>query len=219
MAINLLIVDDDKLIRDSLCMYAKYDKNLNVIGVCSNGDEAFSICMSEKIDVVLMDIRMPVCDGVLGTKKIKQAFPEIKILILTTFDDDEYIFEALKNGANGYLLKNTSPGKIMEDVKIVYEGNMLIHPDIASKMTRFLGKDSSSNCGNELSGHGLSDIEKDIVSHISEGHTNKEISEMVHLSEGTIKNYITDILSKLNLRDSNLRDRTQIAIFYYKSKR
>lgn len=214
MAINLLIVDDDKLIRDSLSMYAKYDKDLNVTGACSNGDEAFSICMSEKVDVILMDIRMPVCDGVLGTKKIKQAFPEIKILILTTFDDDEYIFEALKNGANGYLLKNTSPDKIMEDIKIVYEGNMLIHPDIASKMTRFLGKDSSSTGGNGLSGHGLSEIEKDIVGHIAEGHTNKEIAEMVHLSEGTIKNYITDILSKLNLRD-----RTQIAIFYYKNKR
>lgn len=214
MAINLLIVDDDKLIRDSLSMYAKYDKDLNVIGTCSNGDEAFNMCMQYNIDVVLMDIRMPVCDGVLGTKKIKELKPEIKILILTTFDDDEYIFEALKNGANGYLLKNTSPDKIMEDIKIIHDGNMLIHPDVAAKMMKFIGSDSTSKVNNSISKQGLNETETKIVEHIAEGMTNKEISETIHLSEGTVKNYITEILSKLSLRD-----RTQIAIFYYKNRR
>lgn len=213
MAIDILIVDDDKLIRDSLSMFAKYDKDLNVAGTCSNGDEAFSACMSNKVDVVLMDIRMPVCDGVLGTKKIKEAFPYIKVLILTTFDDDEYIFEALKNGASGYILKNTSPDRIMEDIKIVYEGNMLIHPEVAAKVTRFIGKDTGTAGKDSISKYGLNEAEMKIVELISEGMTNKEISDTIHLSEGTIKNYITDILSKLKLRD-----RTQIAIFYLKNK-
>ena len=107
MAIRVVIADDDALIRDSLSLILELDPEIQVVGTCANGDEAFRLCQETGVYVILMDIRMPVCDGILGTKKIKEAFPHIHILILTTFQDDEYILQALKNGANGYLLKNT----------------------------------------------------------------------------------------------------------------
>lgn len=207
MEIKVLIADDDKIVRDSMKIILEMDKNIEVVGTAANGDEAFEFCMKNNVDVVLMDIRMPVCDGVLGTKKIKEVFKDIKVIILTTFSDDEYILEALKNGASGYLLKNISPDKIMEDIKVVFNGNMLIHPDIAYKVAEMLNKEEK----NDFSKYGLNEAEVKIMELISKGLTNKEISEIMFLSEGTIKNKISDILSKLNLRD-----RTQIAIFYLK---
>lgn len=207
MEIKVLIADDDKIVRDSMKIILEMDKDIEVVGTAANGDEAFEFCMKNNVDVVLMDIRMPVCDGVLGTKKIKEVFKDIKVIILTTFSDDEYILEALKNGASGYLLKNISPDKIMEDIKVVFNGNMLIHPDIAYKVAEMLNKEEK----NDFSKYGLNEAEVKIMELISKGLTNKEISEIMFLSEGTIKNKISDILSKLNLRD-----RTQIAIFYLK---
>lgn len=207
MAIKVLVADDDKIVRDSMKIILEMDRDINVVGTAANGDEALEFCMKNNVDVVLMDIRMPVCDGVLGTKKIKEVFIDIKIIILTTFSDDEYILEALKNGASGYLLKNISPDKIIEDIKVVFNGSMLIHPDVASKVAKMLNKEEK----NDFSTYGLNKIEIEIIELISNGLTNKEISEAVFLSEGTVKNKISDILSKLNLRD-----RTQIAIFYLK---
>lgn len=207
MKIKVLIADDDKIVRDSMKIILEMDKDIEVIGTAANGDEAFEFCIKNNVDVVLMDIRMPVCDGVLGTKKIKEVFKDIKVIILTTFSDDEYILEALKNGASGYLLKNISPDKIMEDIKVVFNGNMLIHPDVAYKVAEMLNKEEK----NDFSKYGLNEAEVKIMELISKGLTNKEISEIMFLSEGTIKNKISDILSKLNLRD-----RTQIAIFYLK---
>jgi len=207
LKIKVLIADDDKIVRDSMKIILEMDKDIEVVGTAANGDEAFEFCMKNNVDVVLMDIRMPVCDGVLGTKKIKEVFKDIKVIILTTFSDDEYILEALKNGASGYLLKNISPDKIMEDIKVVFNGNMLIHPDVAYKVAEMLNKEEK----NDFSKYGLNEAEVKIMELISKGLTNKEISEIMFLSEGTIKNKISDILSKLNLRD-----RTQIAIFYLK---
>lgn len=207
MAVKVLIADDDKIVRDSMKIILQMDKDIDVVGTAANGDEAFEFCMKNNVDVVLMDIRMPVCDGVLGTKKIKGMFKDIKVIILTTFNDDEYILEALKNGASGYLLKNISPDKIIEDIKVVFSGNMLIHPDVAYKVAEMLNKEEK----NDFSRYGLNEADIKIMELISSGLSNKEISEDIFLSEGTVKNKITEILSKLNLRD-----RTQIAIFYLK---
>lgn len=208
MAINLLLVDDDELTRTSLKIILDMDPDINVMGLCSNGDEAYKkVKELPEIDIILMDIRMPVCDGVVATKKIMEIKPQTKIIILTTFDDDEYIFEALKNGAKGYMLKNVSPDKIIEAVKVVYHGNLLIHQDISNKLSSMLQR------GNDVSfqGYNLTDTEMSIIKLLADGYTNKEIAEKIFLSEGTVKNKISDILSKLNLRD-----RTQIAIFYLK---
>jgi DNA-binding NarL/FixJ family response regulator len=208
MAIRVLLADDDELIRSSLKIILEMDREIQVTGTCANGDEAYRKVLAEPgIDVILMDIRMPVCDGVLATKKILELRPEVKIIILTTFDDDEYIFEALKNGAKGYLLKNVSPDRIMEAIKVVYNGSMLIHPDAAQKLSGMLRKGRAPL----LESYGLHDVDINIVKLISDGCTNKEIADKVFLSEGTVKNKISEILDKLQLRD-----RTQIAIFYLK---
>lgn len=208
MPINVLIVDDDELIRSSLQIILDLNENIKVAGTCANGDEAYKkVIATSDIDVILMDIRMPVCDGVLATKKILEVRKAIKIIILTTFDDDEYIFEALKNGAKGYLLKNVSPDKIIEAIKVVQQGNLLIHPSVATKLSCMLQKGQE----NFLADYGLSESEVQIIKLIADGCTNKEIAEKIFLSEGTVKNKITDILNKLELRD-----RTQIAIFYLK---
>lgn len=207
MGIKVLVVDDDIIVREGMKIILSGDSRLQVAGDCSNGDEAFEFCRSNAVDVILMDIRMPVCDGVLGTGKIHLLYPEIKILILTTFNDDQYIFEALKNGASGYLLKTTPPKEIIEAIEMVNNGNMLIHPAVASKVTAMLQKEEKS----DFSMFNLTETEIKIMKHISEGLTNKEIAEAIFLSEGTVKNKITDILTKLSLRD-----RTQIAIFYLK---
>lgn len=215
--ISLLIVDDDAFIRESLKTLIAMDQDIEVVGTAGHGLEVMEMMQAGlQVDVILMDIRMPVCDGVEGTKVIKKQFPDTRVLMLTTFDDDEFIIQALQNGASGYLLKNIAPDRIIQGIKTIHDGDMLIHPDIARKLTTFLRPmapivqptSDRSNTDRWIS-YGLTKAEKSIVCYISEGLSNKEIAQKLFLSEGTIKNYITDILSKLELRD-----RTQIAILY-----
>lgn len=207
MPVRVGITDDDALIRDSLKTVLELDSEINVVGTCTNGEEAFKLCMSTTVDVMLMDIRMPVCDGILGTKKIKEVCPNVKVLILTTFEDDEYILQALKNGASGYMLKNIPSSVIKEQIKLAHSGTMLIHPDVAKKLAGMLNVEKEK----DLSKYNLTDREIEIIKLISDGYSNQEISEKLFLGESTVKNYVSSILSKLNLRD-----RTQIAVFYLK---
>ncbi|MEC0171217.1 response regulator transcription factor [Paenibacillus graminis] len=215
--IKVVIVDDDSFIRESLKVLVALDPEIEVAGSAGDGREALALLKQlPHADVVLMDIRMPNCDGVEGTKSIKEAFPGISVLMLTTFDDDEYIIEALRNGASGYLLKNIPPDRIIQGIKTVHEGNLLIHPDIARKLAGFLqpAAPPKETIPKTLEAYGLTKAELAVVSLIAEGHTNKEIAAELFLSEGTVKNYITEILSKLSLRD-----RTQIAILFWKNLR
>ncbi|WP_028611176.1 response regulator transcription factor [Paenibacillus harenae] len=209
--IRVLIVDDDPFIRESMQVILDLDKELSVAGVCGNGQEAAEFVRRQPVDVVLMDIRMPVCDGVEGTKLLRGLEQPPAVLILTTFDDDEYVAQAIRNGANGYLLKNVPPSRIINGIKTVHEGSILIHPDIARKLAGMLESprgDSSKSLAFDV----LTQAESQIVRLIADGKSNKEIAASLFLSEGTIKNYISEILHKLELRD-----RTQIAIFYLKS--
>lgn len=210
MKIKILIVDDEKLIREGLKIMLSTFDDIYVIGTAENGYKALEICKSKEIDVVLMDIRMKDCDGVMGTRLIKEQFTKIKVIILTTFKDKEYIQDALKYGAFGYLLKDSSHEVIYEGIKTAYMGNMVVHPEVANEI--LINSNYSLN-NKEIGKYDFSDKEIQIIKYIAEGLTNKEISEKLYLSEGTIKNNITNILSKLNLRD-----RTQIAIFAFKNR-
>jgi DNA-binding NarL/FixJ family response regulator len=210
--IKIAIVDDEKLIRDSLNIIIGSDPNLEIIGLCANGEEAYNLCKNNPIDVVLMDIRMPKVDGVTGTKLIKEASPNTKILILTTFNDDEYIFDAMKFGASGYLLKDTSHEVVIDSIKGVHLGNIIMNPEVASKVIQSNSSNMAASIEDIKHTFSLTSREIDVIKSISEGLTNKEISERLYVTEGTVKNYITEILSKLELRD-----RTQIAIFAFKN--
>ncbi len=211
--IRVLIVDDDPFIRESLQLILDMEPELQVVGACCNGREAADLIPHTPADVVLMDIRMPVCNGVEGTRLLQALERPPAVLILTTFDDDEYIAEAIRNGARGYLLKNVPPSRIASGIKTVHEGSMLIHPDIARKLAGMIDKPKADASKREHAViAGLTPTEGQIVRLIADGQSNKEIAAALFLSEGTIKNYITEILSKLGLRD-----RTQIAIFYLKA--
>ena len=239
--IRVLVVDDDPFIRESLRIVLDIHEEIDIVGVCANGEEAVRFVEEDgTVDLVLMDIRMPVCDGVEGTKRIKAVSPQTAVLILTTFDDDEFIVAALRNGAGGYMLKNIPPAQVIEGIKTVNQGSMLIHPDIARKMASLMSavpakashrkvqeaRTDSSDAGHSgnpdasrfvsppLSGLGLTPAEQVVVAEIAGGLSNKEIAQKLFLSEGTIKNNVTEILGKLGLRD-----RTQIAIFYWKRAR
>ena len=205
---KIIIVDDDGLIRDSLKLLLSLEEDIEVIGIGKNGMEAFELCKVNSPDIVLMDIRMPVMDGVLGTKLIKENFKEVKVVLLTTFKDDEYIREAIMNGAEGYILKNQSTDSIIESLRTVYKGNTVFEKDVVNVITGMI-KEGKSKKPTDFN---LSEREFEVLALIAEGHSNKEIAEKLFLGAGTIRNYITNILEKLNLRD-----RTQLAIFYLKN--
>ena len=181
---------------------------MEVVGTATNAQEALVLCRDFHPDIVLMDIRMPVMDGVLGTKLIKSQFSNIKVIILTTFKDDEYIKEAIKNGASGYMLKNQSSDSIIESLRTVHMGSMVLEKEVAQSLTSML-KDDKKKQKIKLD---ITEREWDVLKLVGEGLTNKEIADKLYLSEGTVRNYVTMLLEKLSLRD-----RTQLAIYYVKN--
>lgn len=197
--IKILIVDDQKLIRQGLKTLLELEDDFVVVGELSNGKEAVSAYERLKPDVVLMDIRMPEMDGVQATRAIVAQFENAKIIILTTFNEDEYLFEAVRAGAVGYLLKDVSSEELSKAIRVVHLGGALIQPDVAKRLLKefsSLEKPVKSNLNLELTGR-----EKEIVVLISRGLTNSEIADKLYLSEGTIKNYITNILAKLGAKN------------------
>jgi len=208
MAIKVLLVDDERLIREGLKIILDTYHDLEIVGQAENGFEAYKCCKDYEVDLVLMDIRMPECDGVKATKMIKEGFPEIKVLILTTFDDVDYITDALRYGALGYLLKDSDYELIYQSIKAAYQGNVVIHPQVASKiLTHTITKVDLTGVGKKF---GLTEQELKMISQVAEGKSNKEIAQGFYLTEGTVKNQMSQILAKLNLKN-----RTQLTIFAY----
>ena len=209
--IKVLIADDQELFRQSLSIILKSEKDFEVTEAVSTGVEVVRSVRSNKPDVILMDIRMPEMDGVVCTQIIKENYPDIRIIILTTFDDDEYIFNALKYGASGYLLKGVSMQELSDAIRKVYEGTAMINGDIASKVVRLFSRMAQSNIAitvEEKDAGDLKDTEWKIISLVGTGLSNKEIAGKLNLSEGTVRNALSTVLQKLQLRD-----RTQLAIW------
>ena len=209
--IKILIADDQELIRQSLQIILGAEPGLEVLDSVENGKEVIRSIRKEKPDVILMDIRMPEMDGVICTQIIKENYPAIKIIILTTFDDDEYVFNALKYGASGYLLKGIQTRELVEAIRMVHQGTSMINEDIASKVVAMFSRMAQSNMAiqvDEQQTAELKNTEWQIIALVGSGLSNKEIAGKLRLSEGTVRNSLSLILSKLDLRD-----RTQLAIW------
>jgi DNA-binding NarL/FixJ family response regulator len=206
--IRVAIIDDDGLIRDGLEAILSTHSDMECALSAADGREGAALCEKLRPEVVLMDIRMPGTDGVVATGLIKQKMPWIKIIILTTFDDNNYIRSAMDAGAEGYILKSSPAEAIIESIRAVHRGTSVLQTEIARRLSSSL----SSGKENTLSQSGLSPRELEILTLIAEGLSNKEIAGRLNLSDGTVRNYISDMLLKLKVRD-----RTQLAIFYYRS--
>ena len=209
--IKVLIVDDQELFRESLKVVLGVSENIQVTDAVSGVAQALKSAEQKCPDVVLMDIRMPGMDGVEGTRLFKKRWPNVKIIVLTTFDDDDYIFGALKNGASGYLLKGSSISKLSESIRIAYEDGAIITPTVATKVIHQFSNMAQNSSRLQVDRESVKDISRSewqIIQTVGSGMSNKEIAQELSLSEGTVRNAISSILFKLGLRD-----RTQLAIW------
>ncbi len=212
--IKVLIVDDQVILRESLKFIVEQDPEINVVGLAGNGKEALNLCKELVPDVVLMDIMMPVCNGVEGTKLIKSQFRSIRVIILTTFNDDENISKAIKNGADGYVLKDIKPDELILAVKSVAKGFSIMHHTAMDTVAKQIDHENETNHHKQefKLDVNLTERELSIIELIVDGKSNKEIAAKIFITEGSVKNIITSILEKLSLKD-----RTQLAVFAVKN--
>ncbi len=213
--IKVMIVDDQELIRHSLKIILGVNNDMEVVGMAADGAETLQklkeLSPEERPDVILMDIRMPVMDGVECTAQISKKYPNIKVIALTTFDDEEFVFGALKSGASGYLLKGSSLGELSGAIRTVYTGGAMLNPNVASTVIRQFSTMAKNIVNPEITDLNTDEITKSewyIIQAVARGMSNKEIAESLWLSQGTVRNSISSILNKLHLRD-----RTQLAIW------
>ena len=212
--IKVMIADDQELIRDSLKIVLEQNGDMQVSALASDGQECLEMLETDRPDVILMDVRMPEVDGVQATRIIKEKYPEVYIIILTTFDDDEYVYNALKYGASGYMLKGVSVSELSAAIRTVASGGAMINPEVVTKVVKLFSQmaqkgNTSSITVETIGGVELfSRTERNIALLVGHGLSNKEIAERLKLSEGTVRNGLSSVLSK-----QGLRDRTQLAIW------
>lgn len=206
--IRILLVDDQRLMREGLRILLELEPDLVIAGEATNGQEAVDTFAEIEPDVVLMDVRMPGMDGVEATWRLRERWPSARVIILTTFDDDEYVFEGLRAGARGYLLKDVSGHDLAQAVRTVAAGGALIEPSVARKVVaEFARMAPPSRQPDDGLAEPLSEREREILRLVAQGLTNREIADRLSLAQGTVKNYVTIILQKLGARD-----RTQAAL-------
>lgn len=211
---NVILADDQLMIRESLKIVLESEPDITVVGTAQDGVQALALLEKHNVDVAVLDIRMPKMDGVLCTREIKKRFPDVKVIILTTFDDDDFVYSALRYGASGYLLKGLDTRELVKAIRTVHQGGAMINPDVAHKVVDMFSRVSQTT-GIEVEPEqeaALSDTERAIIREVGKGKSNREISKTLFLSEGTVRNYLSGILSKLDLRD-----RTQLAIWAVQS--
>jgi len=206
--IRLLLVDDQQLMREGLRILLELEPDLQIVGEAGDGQTALEVYANLQPDVVLMDVRMPGMDGVEATWRLRERWPEARVIILTTFDDDEYVFEGLRAGARGYLLKDVSGHDLAQAVRTVAAGGALIEPSVARKVVaQFARLAPPARPAETGLPEPLSEREREVLQLLAQGLSNREIAARLSLAEGTVKNYVTNVLQKLGARD-----RTQAAL-------
>jgi DNA-binding NarL/FixJ family response regulator len=207
-SIRLLLVDDQSLFREGLHTLLSLHEGIEIVGEAANGEESLQRVRSLKPHVVLMDLRMPVMGGVAATRRIRAEHPLVRVIVLTTFDDDEDVFEALRAGAVGYMLKDAPSDKLIEAVKAAANGESFLQPSVAAKVVAEFSRLSLGHSSNNSSlVEPLSDREVEVLRHLAHGKSNKEIACALTIAEGTVKNHMTNVLGKLGVLD-----RTQAAL-------
>lgn len=212
--INVILVDDQKIVREGIKMILSLDEEINILEEAENGKQLIELLEEILPDVILMDVRMPVMDGVEATKIVKENYKNVKVIILTTFNEDEYIFKGIKNGADGYILKDAGSEDIIKAIKTAYNGNILLDPEVAVKIVKAFNSISTENQNSNKfkeQKHKLDILtprEMDVAKLVAQGKSNKDICKILFLTEGTVKNYVTRIFEKLELTS-----RTELAVF------
>lgn len=212
MGIKVLIADDHALLREGIVKILSLEEDLEIIGEASRGEEAITLARKLKPDVILMDINMPGINGIEATKIIKEEMPEIGVIALTIHDDEEYIFELVRVGVSGYVLKDIQPERLIAAIKDVAFGKSVIHPDITAKLLGEFNRLSERKT-RPSNYDDLTNRELDVLQLIARGMANKDIAQSLFISEKTVKNHITNIFRKLNVED-----RTQAALYAIKNK-
>lgn len=209
MTIRVLLADDQALFREGLETLLSVHKDIQVVGQAVNGQDAVDQALKLRPDVILMDMQMPVLNGIGATRRLKQSLPECRVIVLTTFDDKETIFDALRAGAVGYLLKDVGSAQLADSIRRTARGDSILDPSVAAKVVQEFSRVSSlvGGTSSEVLPEPLSDREIELLRLIASGLSNKEIGETLFITEGTVKNHITHILGKLGVRD-----RTQAAL-------
>jgi DNA-binding NarL/FixJ family response regulator len=204
--IKILIVDDQALVREGMASLLALEEDLQVVGQACNGEEACQMADALMPDIVLMDVRMPVCDGVTATGIIREKHKNMRVIVLTTFDEEEYIMKALQKGASGYLLKDTPSEQVAAVVRSVFQGHTLLGPTITPKVLSHLTAPKPEPSLDYKSI--LTSREIDVLKLLGQGKSNREIARILNITEGTVKNHVTKILNQVGVRD-----RTQAALW------
>ena len=209
MSIRVLLADDQALFREGLDTLLSVHKDIEVVGQASNGQEAVDLALKLRPDVILMDMQMPILNGIGATRRLKGSLPDCRVIMLTTFNDNETIFDALRAGAVGYLLKDVGSAQLAESIRSTAHGESILDPSVAAKVVAEFSRVSSMVDGisSDVLPEPLSEREIELLRLIASGSSNKEIAETLFITEGTVKNHITHILGKLGVRD-----RTQAAL-------
>jgi len=203
VSIRVLLADDQALFREGLETLLSVHKDIEIVGQASNGQEAVDLALKIRPDMILMDMQMPILNGVGATRRLKKSLPECRVIMLTTFNDNETIFEALRAGAVGYLLKDVGSAQLADSIRATSRGESILDPSVAAKVVQEFSRVSSMVGGtsSDVLPEPLSEREIELLGLIGSGMSNKEIAETLFITEGTVKNHITHILGKLNVRD------------------
>lgn len=209
--VTVLVVDDQRLVREGIASLLEIQEGVSVVGQAVNGAEAIEKALALHPHIILMDVRMPVMDGIVATAQIRRQAPACQVIMLTTFDDDEYIVKSLRAGAVGYLLKDIPASQLAQAVRLAHAGIYQLEPSVAGKLVGMLGGGQAelpaAPATTSLE-HELTERELEVLRLIGTGATNREIADRLVVSEGTVKNHVSNILGRLGLRD-----RTQAAVY------